>query len=109
MVQKNALVTRFVPLTMVLFLFVLYPFVEGDFYQPAESHAASLNSRLRSTALEEQRESKEKKGKKGKEGEKDRQKSDIASGRPLIWRAPSDIERRDLFYGIGGRSGAPDP
>jgi hypothetical protein len=29
--------------------------------------------------------------------------------RPVLWREPVDIESRDLFYGIGGREGAPDP
>jgi hypothetical protein len=27
----------------------------------------------------------------------------------LLWVEPSDIEARDLFYGIGGKDGAPDP
>lgn len=27
----------------------------------------------------------------------------------LLWEEPTDIETRDLFYGIGGREGAPDP
>jgi hypothetical protein len=29
--------------------------------------------------------------------------------RPVLWREPVDIESRDLFYGSGGRAGAPDP
>jgi hypothetical protein len=29
--------------------------------------------------------------------------------RPILWRDPVDIESRDLFYGIGGPEGAPDP
>ena len=28
--------------------------------------------------------------------------------RPVLWSEPEDLERRDLFYGIGGKSGAPD-
>jgi hypothetical protein len=28
--------------------------------------------------------------------------------RPVLWREPVDIESRDLFYGLGGRDGAPD-
>jgi hypothetical protein len=28
---------------------------------------------------------------------------------PILWRDPVDIEGRDLFYGIGGPEGAPDP
>src|SRR5262249_27242102 len=27
----------------------------------------------------------------------------------VLWQEPIDIEVRDLFYGIGGREGAPDP
>lgn len=27
----------------------------------------------------------------------------------ILWRPPVDIECRDLFYGVGGREGAPDP
>ena len=30
-------------------------------------------------------------------------------GQPVLWEDPVDIESRDLFYGIGGRDGAPDP
>ncbi|HXG93510.1 MAG TPA: hypothetical protein VNN73_14270 [Blastocatellia bacterium] len=30
-------------------------------------------------------------------------------GRQIMWQEPRDIESRDLFYGIGGREGAPDP
>lgn len=30
-------------------------------------------------------------------------------GRPVLWQEPVDIESRDLFYGAGGREGAPDP
>jgi len=30
-------------------------------------------------------------------------------GPAVLWQEPSDIESRDLFYGIGGRAGAPDP
>jgi hypothetical protein len=33
----------------------------------------------------------------------------IAVGQPFLWEAPADIERRDLFYGSGGKQGAPDP
>jgi hypothetical protein len=29
--------------------------------------------------------------------------------RPVLWTEPTDIESRDLFYGLGGRAGAPDP
>src|SRR5262249_55581000 len=27
----------------------------------------------------------------------------------VLWQPPADIECRDLFYGAGGRKGAPDP
>jgi hypothetical protein len=27
----------------------------------------------------------------------------------ILWEEPTDIESRDLFYGIGGQEGAPDP
>jgi len=30
-------------------------------------------------------------------------------GREIMWREPVDLESRNLFYGIGGRKGAPDP
>jgi hypothetical protein len=30
------------------------------------------------------------------------------TGVPVLWQEPVDIESRDLFYGIGGRKGAPD-
>src|SRR5262249_22605714 len=29
-------------------------------------------------------------------------------GREIMWRKPAEIKRRNLFYGIGGRKGAPD-
>ena len=29
--------------------------------------------------------------------------------RPVLWSEPTDITSRDLFYGPGGRQGAPDP
>ena len=29
--------------------------------------------------------------------------------REIMWREPADLKSRDLFYGIGGRKGAPDP
>ncbi|MGE0127310.1 MAG: hypothetical protein AB7U82_04310 [Blastocatellales bacterium] len=32
-----------------------------------------------------------------------------ANAQAVLWRAPTDIESRDLFYGSGGRAGAPDP
>ncbi|HLG13030.1 MAG TPA: hypothetical protein VJH03_00685 [Blastocatellia bacterium] len=32
-----------------------------------------------------------------------------AGGRPVMWEEPGDLEGRDLFYGLGGQKGAPDP
>jgi hypothetical protein len=40
-----------------------------------------------------------------KSGDKKKEKSEATK---LLWVEPSDIESRDLFYGIGGKSGAPD-
>lgn len=31
------------------------------------------------------------------------------NGQPVLWQEPTDLEKRDLFYGIGGRQGAPNP
>lgn len=28
---------------------------------------------------------------------------------PVLWEEPDDLEKRDLFWGIGGKKGAPDP
>jgi hypothetical protein len=33
----------------------------------------------------------------------------VKDGSAVLWQEPTDIESRDLFYGIGGREGAPDP
>jgi hypothetical protein len=60
------------------------------------------------------------KGKKSKKDKadkdtKDDQKSggdqadEDRGGRPVLWREPTDIESRDLFNGIGGAEGAPNP
>src|SRR5689334_14733711 len=41
-----------------------------------------------------------------------KKKKDGASpdkARPVMWQEPGNIERRDLFYGAGGREGAPEP
>lgn len=45
---------------------------------------------------------KKEQGKKKKDGTPN-------SARPVMWQEPNSIERRDLFYGPGGREGAPDP
>lgn len=44
-------------------------------------------------------------------GGKNQKKSggDSSPGRSILWQEPNDIESRDLFYGPGGREGAPDP
>lgn len=34
---------------------------------------------------------------------------DMIEGRHVMWVEPLDIETRDLFYGIGGKKGEPDP
>lgn len=45
--------------------------------------------------------------------QKDEKKSDTASNtgdaHPVLWEDPTDIESRDLFNGLGGAEGAPDP
>jgi hypothetical protein len=46
---------------------------------------------------------------KGKNGKKKDEKVKDTDTRPVLWREPTDIESRDLFYGPGGREGAPDP
>jgi len=69
------------------------------------------------TGLVAQEKDKDKKSKKNKDDKdnKDKQKPDDAnagedeSGRPILWRDPTDIESRDLFYGAGGQEGAPSP
>jgi hypothetical protein len=33
----------------------------------------------------------------------------VTVGRSLLWQNPADIKERDLFYGIGGKKGSPDP
>jgi hypothetical protein len=57
---------------------------------------------------------KKEKGEKKDKGEKKNKKNggDSAArseGRSILWQEPTDIESRDLFYGAGGRDGAPDP
>lgn len=45
----------------------------------------------------------EQKGKVEKKAER------VKNAQPVLWQEPTDIENRDLIYGIGGREGAPDP
>lgn len=40
---------------------------------------------------------------------KDKQLQDDDRVVPVMWREPLDLESRDLFYGIGGKNGQPDP
>jgi len=34
---------------------------------------------------------------------------DLIEGRSIMWEEPRDLETRDLFYGVGGQKGEPDP
>src|SRR5262245_58615914 len=59
---------------------------------------------------------KDKKDKKEKKEKKadDQKPAKEASGedrdtRPVLWVEPTDLESRDLFYGMGGAEGAPNP
>ena len=64
---------------------------------------------------EKSKKQKDGKDKKDKDDKKDDKKSgqmdsaDERGGRPILWQEPTDIESRDLFNGIGGAQGAPDP
>ena len=51
---------------------------------------------------------KEKK-KDGKKKDKTKEPEGETAGRPVLWEEPNDLESRDLFYGPGGKKGAPDP
>src|SRR5262245_22098605 len=50
----------------------------------------------------------EEKSSSTKSGEEKTKKKEKSESAKLLWVDPSDIESRDLFYGIGGKSGAPD-
>ncbi|HEY7913047.1 MAG TPA: hypothetical protein VIG62_14135 [Blastocatellia bacterium] len=52
---------------------------------------------------------KDKSEKSDKKKEENKAEDDPNAGRPVLWQEPRDIESRDLFYGPGGREGAPDP
>jgi hypothetical protein len=56
---------------------------------------------------QEKREKQEKQEKKDKE-KKEKEKKQHARGTPVLWRAPEDIETRDLFLGPGGSALKPD-
>lgn len=44
-----------------------------------------------------------------RESREDKQHQDDAPAVPVMWQEPVDLETRDLFYGIGGRKGEPNP
>jgi hypothetical protein len=44
-----------------------------------------------------------------RKGKAEETSENVKNGQPVLWQEPTDIESRDLFYGIGGREGAPDP
>jgi hypothetical protein len=48
---------------------------------------------------------KEKKEKKADKADSD----EGGKARPVLWQEPTDIESRDLFHGLGGAEGAPNP
>lgn len=57
-----------------------------------------------------QEKSKKDKGEKKEKGEKEKSRVvDSSDGRPVLWNKPASIERLDMFYGAGGREGAPNP
>jgi len=43
-----------------------------------------------------------------KKGKAEETSENVKHGQEVLWQEPTDIESRDLFYGIGGRQGAPD-
>ena len=63
--------------------------------------------------IAQDKDKKEKKDKKDKKAG-DQKPAKSASGedadtRPVLWVEPTDLESRDLFYGMGGAEGAPNP
>ena len=52
---------------------------------------------------------KPKKQKEEKTGKESAQGKASAEPHAVMWQEPVDIESRDLYYGIGGSAGAPDP
>ena len=55
-----------------------------------------------------QKKDKAEKSKKEKSDKKDDSKN-AGDAHPVLWEEPTDIESRDLFNGLGGADGAPDP
>jgi hypothetical protein len=45
----------------------------------------------------------------GQQKRETKKQADEANHCPVLWQEPTDIERRDLYYGLGGQSGAPNP
>ncbi|MCI0387997.1 MAG: hypothetical protein MOB07_04420 [Acidobacteria bacterium] len=97
MEQKNTLTARFILPVIILLLCALIPALQGSLEMFT---VATGQSRL---------------AKSGKGLPKEEKKSNLASGAgagymaPVMWREPANLERRDLFYGPGGRAGAPNP
>src|SRR5262245_59106476 len=58
----------------------------------------------------DKKEKKEKKEKKAGEQKPAKEASgEDRDVRPVLWVEPADLESRDLFYGMGGAEGAPNP
>src|SRR5262245_59162788 len=107
MTPKNERTTRLVPLIILSLFIVLLPAVALGLRGPAASQAKSQDKRIRtSSQLADNDQTKEKKEKKDDE---EQAKLALASLPHTMWRNPGDIARRDLFYGAGGRAGAPNP
>jgi hypothetical protein len=68
----------------------------------------SLSSFAPAFASDDDKKDKEKKEKKEKKADK-ADADDGGKARPVLWQEPTDIESRDLFYGLGGAEGAPNP
>jgi hypothetical protein len=81
----------------------------------APAHAEYSAQKEKGEKSEKQKDGKDKKDKKDKGDKKNDKESgrtdsaDAREGRAILWQEPTDIESRDLFNGIGGAQGAPDP
>src|SRR5215210_7021295 len=79
------------------------------------AHAGYGAQKDKGEKSKKQKDGKGKDGKKQKGDKKDDKESgqadsaDAREGRAVLWQEPTDIESRDLFNGIGGAQGAPDP
>jgi hypothetical protein len=76
---------------------------------PAHSSAAAQD-KDKSGKAEKDKDKKEKKD-KDKDDKEDKAKdaAEASTGKPVLWREPTDLESRDLFHGAGGAEGAPSP